>query len=682
LSAAAVDPITLEVLRETFSSIVREMRVTLVRTAYSSVLYEGEDFSCVLMDGDAQIVSMSKGQDHPLHIVPISWSMRSVREKFGDDIHPGDFFLHNDPYTGGTHLNDIAMIYPLFAAGRLFVFPVVRAHWGDVGGMSPGSLTGDATEIFQEGVRIPPIRIVDRGTPNQAALDLIFANMRGTRERMGDFDAMIGTCRKAAERVEALAARYGAPVVRSAVVELMDRAEQRMRRAIGALPDGEYSYESHLESGRVRLEPLSIRARVTVAGETITIDLTGTSPQTAAPTNVGPAMAPTGAFTIIKSFLDPGTDVNSGAFRPLTVITPRGTIVNADPPAPCGGMVEVKYGVETAVMGALAQALDGRVAGDLKGGGNHCYIGGPDPRTGETFIFYEYPAGGTGGFDGGDGSNTVRTWTESDMTTLQPIEAVEQLYPVRIESTRLRDDSGGPGRWRGGLGLTREVRVLVASSRLSVLAEKAVLPPFGVCGGAAGATNRFWVRRGDRPIQPSPLPGKVGGFPIETGDVVMMESSGGGGFGDPLERDPARVAADLAEGYVTPAAAEREYGVVWRAGRVDEVATRARRESLRAARPRVRLTPVSDLDTARGRLVRIDAETARRLGVVPGAIVELVSPRGAPLRAWVAALLPGNGGRAEIAPDALAMLSGGDRDMVEVRAVHSGVLCPVEPAAR
>jgi len=682
LSAAAVDPITLEVLRETFSSIVREMRVTLVRTAYSSVLYEGEDFSCVLMDGDAQIVSMSKGQDHPLHIVPISWSMRSVREKFGDDIHPGDFFLHNDPYTGGTHLNDIAMIYPLFAAGRLFVFPVVRAHWGDVGGMSPGSLTGDATEIFQEGVRIPPIRIVDRGTPNQAALDLIFANMRGTRERMGDFDAMIGTCRKAAERVEALAARYGAPVVRAAVVELMDRAEQRMRRAIGALPDGEYSYESHLESGRVRLEPLSIRARVTVAGEAITVDLTGTSPQTAAPTNVGPAMAPTGAFTIIKSFLDPGTDVNSGAFRPLTVITPRGTIVNADPPAPCGGMVEVKYGVETAVMGALAQALDGRVAGDLKGGGNHCYIGGPDPRTGETFIFYEYPAGGTGGFDGGDGSNTVRTWTESDMTTLQPIEAVEQLYPVRIESTRLRDDSGGPGRWRGGLGLTREVRVLVASSRLSVLAEKAVLPPFGVCGGAAGATNRFWVRRGDRPIQPSPLPGKVGGFPIETGDVVMMESSGGGGFGDPLERDPARVAADLAEGYVTPAAAEREYGVVWRAGRVDEVATRARRESLRAARPRVRLTPVSDLDTARGRLVRIDTETARRLGVVPGAIVELVSPRGAPLRAWVAALLPGNGGRAEIAPDALAMLSGGDRDMVEVRAVHSGVLCPVEPAAR
>lgn len=373
-----IDPITLEVLREALVSIVREMRVTLVRTAYSSILYEGEDFSCVLMDGQAQIVAMSRGQDHPLHIVPIGWSMKAVREKFGDDIHPGDIFLHNDPYTGGTHLNDVAMIYPLFLPsgehGRsddLFVFPVVRAHWGDVGGMSPGSLSGRATEIFQEGVRIPPIRILDRGRPNQAALDLIFSNMRGPRERQGDFHAMIGTCKKAAERIEALAARYGAATVRAAVAELMDRAEARMRRAIRTLRDGEYVYEAHLESGRERLEPLTVRAKVIVAGETITVDLTGTSPQTAGPTNVGPAMAPTGAFTIIKAFLDPGADVNSGAFRPLTVITPPGTIVNADPPAPCGGMVEVKYCVESAVMGALAQALGGKVTGDLKGGGNH-----------------------------------------------------------------------------------------------------------------------------------------------------------------------------------------------------------------------------------------------------------------------------------------------------------------------
>ena len=671
-----IDPITLEVVREAFVSIVREMRVTLVRTAYSSILYEGEDFSCVLMDGDAQIVAMGKGQDHPLHIVPIAWSMKAVREKFGDDIHPGDMFLHNDPYTGGTHLNDVALIYPLFADGRMFVFPVVRAHWGDVGGMSPGSLSGGATEIFQEGVRIPPIRIIDRGRPNEAALDLIFSNMRGPRERMGDFDAMIGTCKKAAERVEGLAAKYGTATVRAAVTELMDRAELRMRRAIGALRDGEYVYEAHLESGRERLEPLTVRARVTVAGETITVDLTGTSPQTAGPTNVGPAMAPTGAFTIIKSFLDPGSDVNSGAFRPLTVITPPGTIVNANPPAPCGGMVEVKYCVETAVMGALAPALDGKIAGDLKGGGNHCYVGGPHPRTGETFIFYEYPAGGTGGYDGGDGSNTVRAWTESDMTTLQPIEAIEQLYPVRVERTSVRENSGGPGRWRGGLGLTRAVRIQAPGTQLSVLAEKAVLPPFGVCGGAAGALNRFWILRDGEPIAPSALPGKVGAFPVEPDDILMMESSGGGGFGDPLERDLAMVSADVAEGYVTRDAAESIYGVVWRDDAIEAGATARRRSALRAARPRVRVTAAPDLESERGRAIRLDAETAGALAVGAGAVVELVNPRGAPLRAWVASLMPGNGGRAEVAASALRMLTISDGAEVEIRAVHSGSLTP------
>src|SRR5437867_11383789 len=306
-----IDPITLEVLREAFVSIVREMRVTLVRTAYSSILYEGEDFSCVLMDGGAQIVAMSRGQDHPLHIVPIGWSMKAVREKFGDDIHPGDVFLHNEPYTGGTHLNDVAMIYPLFADGELFVSPVVRAHWGDVGGMSPGSLSGRVTEIYQEGVRIPPIRIYERGRPNEAALELIFANMRGPREREGDFRAMIGTCRQAAERVEALLGRYGHATLQACVSELLDRAEQRMRQRIRELPPGQYAYEAYLEGGHDHLEPLRVRATVSVSGDSVTVDLTGTSAQTAGPTNVGPAMAPTGAFTILKAFLDPGGEINS-----------------------------------------------------------------------------------------------------------------------------------------------------------------------------------------------------------------------------------------------------------------------------------------------------------------------------------------------------------------------------------
>jgi N-methylhydantoinase B len=663
---SAVDPITLEVIGEALSSIVREMRITLVRTAYSSILYEGEDFSCVLMDGDAQIVAMSRGQDHPLHIVPIAWSMRAVRERFGDDIHEGDVFLHNDPYTGGTHLNDVAMIYPMFAGGELFLFPVVRAHWGDVGGMSPGSLSGRVTEIYKEGVRIPPIRVHERGRPNQAALELIFANVRGPEEREGDFRAMLGTCRKAAERVDALLARYGRTTLQAAIRELLDRAEQRMRRRIGQLPPGCYSYEAYLEGGRERLEPLRVRATVTVEAESVLVDLTGTAPQTAGPTNVGPAMAPTGAFTILKSFLDPGGEINSGAFRPLRVRAPEGTVVNAQRPAPCGGMVEVKYCVESAVMGALARAVAGKITGDLKGGGNHCYVGGPSPDGRGTFIFYEYPAAGTGAFDGGDGNNAVRAFTESDITTIQPVEAIEQKYPLRVERCALRVDSGGDGRWRGGLGLVREVRVLAPRALLSVLAEKGVLPPYGVCGGEAGAPNAFYVRRGAGAIEPSPLPGKVSGFPLEVGDVVIMETSGGGGYGDPLERDPARVAQDVRDGVIGRDTADVAYGVILDGESVDEAATRERRRLLSAGRTHVELRLTGALDETRVSGIVLGQALAERLGAGVGSVVELVDPEGAPLRLWVAAIEHGADGLALVSHATLGMLAAGSRRQIRL----------------
>ena len=668
---SAIDPITLEVVREALSSIVREMRVTLMRTAYSSILYEGEDFSCVLMDRDAQIVAMSRGQDHPLHIVPISWSMRAVRARFGDDIRPGDVFLHNDPYTGGTHLNDVAMIYPVFVDGALLLFPVVRAHWGDVGGMSPGSLSGQVTEIYQEGVRIPPIKVIDEGRPNDAALELIFGNVRVPGDREGDFRAMLGTCRKAAERVARLAARYGRAELADMMAELLDRAEARMVARIRELPRGDYRYEAYLEGGRDRWQPLRVRATMSIRGDAITVDLTGTSPQTAGPTNVGPAMAPTGAFTILKSFLDPGGDVNSGAFRPLSVIAPEGTIVNARRPAPCGGMVEVKYCVESAVMGALAQAMPGGVTGDIKGGGNHCYVGGRDPRTDGTFIFYEYPAGGTGAFEGGDGSSAVRTFTESDITTIQPVEAVEQKYPLRVERCALRPDSGGDGRWRGGLGLVREVRLLAPAAQLSVLAEKSLLPPYGVCRGLAGAPNRFRVRRNGEVVEPSPVPGKVSAFPLVAGDVVLMESSGGGGYGDPLERDPERVRADVAAGLVMAPTADAVYGVVLGPAGVDAAATAARRDALRAGRVVTALSARGAGGQAGVSTVGVSQGLARRLDLAPGDVIELVNPLGAPVRAWVDEVVPGGPGehRAWVSTETLTMLPSADR--LEVRKTYS-----------
>ena len=452
-----------------------------------------------------------------------------------------------------------------------------------------------------------------------------------------------------------------------------------MRERIRSLPDGEYRYEAYLEGGRERLTPLVIRARVVIAGDSVTVDLTGAAPQTAGPTNVGPAMAPTGAFTILKAFLDPGGEINSGAFRPLTVIAPEGSVVNARPPVPCGGMVEVKYCVESAVMGALAQAIAGKVTGDLKGGGNHCYVGGTDPRTGGTFIFYEYPAGGTGAFEGGDGSSTVRTFTESDITTIQPVEAVEQKYPLRVERLELRMDSGGDGRWRGGLGLRREVSLLAPEAQLSVLAEKNLLPPYGVCGGMSGAPNRFYVIRNGGEIEPSPLPGKVSGFPLRAGDLVVMETSGGGGYGDPLERDPVAVARDVAEGVISPAKAENVYGVVVRDGSVDQEETRRRRERLRQTRPTIRLHCHEGLKYKEGhRCCALTRQAAEKLGIEAGDLVEFASAGGAPLRAWVQVIADDASIQGYLSDDGLAILGIREGENVQIRTVlrHTKTLSP------
>jgi N-methylhydantoinase B len=375
-------------------------------------------------------------------------------------------------------------------------------------------------------------------------------------------------------------------------------------------------------------------------------------------------MAPTGAFTILKSFLDPGGEINSGAFRPLRVLAPEGTVVNARRPAPCGGMVEVKYCVESAVMGALARAVSGKVTGDLKGGGNHCYVGGP------TFIFYEYPAAGTGAWEGGDGNNAVRAFTESDITTIQPVEAIESKYPLRVESCALREDSGGPGRWRGGLGLVREVRVLAPDAQLSVLAEKGVLPPYGVCGGYAGDPNRFYVRRGGAAIEPSPLPGKVSGFPLAVDDVVVMETSGGGGYGDPLDRDPDHVARDVVDGTITSDVAERAYGVVLAGDVVDLAATRKHRDVLRAARVNVELRLTDALDETRVSGIILPPAVAARLGSRLGAVLELVDLRGAPLRLWIAAIAQSDGHHALVSTATLRMLGLAPGTRVEIRALR------------
>ena len=631
-----VDVITLELVRESLISVVQEMRINLTRTAFSSILYEGEDFSCVIMDPSGEIIAMSKGKDHPIHIFPVSVSLKTIRERFADDINPGDIFLHNDTYTGGTHLNDIAMAYPVFMGGDLTFFPVVRAHWPDVGGMTYGSISGQATEVYQEGVRIPPIRIYDRGTPNEAALEIMFSNMRIRREREGDFRAMLGTCRMAEARLNEVADRFGRENLKEAIGELMDRNERRMRRAITELPPGEYVHESYMEGGKTEMLPQRVFLTLTVAEDQLIADFTGTAPQSTSPNNVGPGLLPTGVFAVAKSFLDPGAEINHGSLRPVTVIAPVGTLVNCRLPAPCGGSVEATYAMEQAAMGALAPALGGRVTGDIKGGGNHTYIGGVSPITEEPYVFYEYPAGGVGAFDGHDGNNVVRSYFESDITPTQPVEAIENKYPLRIEYFGIREDSGGGGERRGGLGCRRAVRVLSDGAQFSAVSDHNIIPPFGVCGGLSGAPNRFSVIRDDVEVLPPSLPGKISAFPLLKGDLVLVQSAGGGGFGDRLERVPEEVLEDVREGYISLANAESIYGVVITGGYVDLGATRLRRDKLGGAVIAASVKPwEADEYQGGGRLCTLSAAAGGLLGVVDGDLVEMVNPNGAPLRGWV-----------------------------------------------
>jgi len=629
-----IDPITLEVLNESLIAIVREMRANMVRTAYSSIIYEGHDFSCVLVDGEGQLVAMA--EDNPVHIFPVPMEVGEMLNRFGGKIHPGDVFLHNDPYTGGTHLNDVAMISPLFGGGEMTIYPVVRAHWGDVGGTTPGSISGKNTEILHDGIRIPILKVIERGELNQGIVDLLFHNMRVPEERRGDFFAMLATCHTAHRRLEELAEKYGWGIVLAAKQRLLERAEASMRRRIAAIPDGESDFEHFMDHDGHSLDPIRISVKVAISGDELAVDFSGTDAQNEGAYNVGPAMAPSAAFSVIKAFLDPKGAVNQGAFRPLEIVTEPGSLLDARYPASCAGSMEVSHAIVSALIGALGRFAPNAVTGDLKGTSNHIYIGGNDPQSGKPFLFYEFPAGGTGGFAEHDGNNATRNFTEGDFSSIQSIEVIEHAHPLKLRRVSLREDSGGAGVRRGGLGLRREVEVLADNALLSISSDKNVIPPFGVFGGGPGSPNRFVVERNGEILLPSETPGKAAGFRLLRGDVVVIETSGGGGFGDPLERDPEWVLSDTMAGYVSKEGALRNYGVQIQDSAVDEEQTFLLRRTIRLSRKLLKAVQKKTLHrkTSRRRC-HINPESAKNLNLAQGALVEIRGRLGAPLRAWV-----------------------------------------------
>ena len=657
------DLVQLELIRESLVAVVNEMRANIIHSSYAPIIYEGHDFSCALMSADGRQVAQGLA-DHPIHIFAVPYSTQQVVATFKNDINEGDLFLHNDPYTGGTHLNDVLMLQPVFFDGRLGMFAAMRCHWNDVGGMTPGSLSGRVNEIIQEGIRIEPTKICDRGQINEPFMNLLFNNMRARSERLGDFNAMVGTGRKAEEHLQRLFTRFGGGLL-SGIEELIERSERQLRAKILERPDGDYYAEGYIESDGTNPDPLVVKLKLTVQGDEIIADFTGTSKQTNGPTNCGPAMALNAVGTIVKSFLDPRTPINQGSFNPITVISDEGTFINARNDAPCGGMAECKFLIDSVVASAMGKVAPEMIVGDLKGGANHVIISGTD-SLGDNYIHYEWPAGGTGASDGTDGSNAVRSFNEGDFNSIQSVETVEGQFPLRVERCELREGMCGDGEFRGGFGLRRDVKILSGRGSLSVISEKNVIPPYGVEGAANGAANRFTVIRDGEIVEPSDMPGKVSGFALSPGDVVREETAGGGGYGDPLKRKPETVLADVVERYLSDADAENRFGVVIREGVVDEKATDALRAKMADDRVLVPLELANEeMNDGPRRQFRLPKQLALKFQVKEGDLIELVTGKGAPLRAW--AKIAGEGNAVAVSATSMDIMGTTPGDSVLMR---------------
>jgi N-methylhydantoinase B len=634
-----VDPITLEVVTEGMIAIVREMRATVTRTAYSSAVYELDDFSCGLFAPDGELVAQFN--DIPSHVIPAPWGVRCTMDDFGDDIHPGDIFILNDSYRGGTHLNDVTILYPVFYNGKLFMLPMVRSHWGDVGGTEPGSYSGEATNIFQEGVRIPPIKLYERGKVNSAALAIILSNMRQPDVRLGDIHSAIGACKIAESRVLKMLEKYGEDVVSECIKLDLDRSEKRLRDRIAKLPDGQYVYEDYLEYFDDGVfDPVLMRVTLTIDGDNLTADFAGSNPQVPGPVNTSLAVAGAGIFVGVKATLDAGGTVNGGLFRPLHFKAPEASIVDVRPDAPAGAHAEVRKRAVSVALGALAQVIPDLVSGDLCGTSFPNNMGGFSKRRGRTWAYLEVPAGGNGGLKTTDGSSAFVNVDHGNVRSILTAEVLEQDIPFMVTSCELRTDSGGEGESRGGLGMRRELQLVEDEARYSVLSDRAVIPPYGMGMGAHASAQvraRLVVNGETRALR---NPGKVTGVGLKRGHSVIMESAGGGGYGDPLRRAPDKVKQDVDAGYVSVERARERYGVCLLAsGDIDHAATEMQRHKLR--KERIFLPIEADESDqfegwrGRHRVLRISRALADRLNVADADLVELKGKNPAPLRAWI-----------------------------------------------
>jgi N-methylhydantoinase B/oxoprolinase/acetone carboxylase alpha subunit len=554
VSVRTVDPITQEIVGNALASIADEMATTIFRTAHSTVVRDGMDFSAAVCDANGETVAQAVTV--PFHLGSVPHALETLRAKWGDRMRPGDVFVMNDPFDGGIHLQDIFVFRPVFLDDALIGYATTTAHHADVGGRLPGSAACDNTEIFQEGIRLPWLKLYDEGEPVGVVFEVIRANVRIPRMTLGDLAAQVAATTVAERALQELARRYGAGRLAELMTGLVEHTEQLVRQEIAAWPDGTASFTDYLDSDGIERRDVPISATVTIEGDELTVDLTESAPMVAGALNSTRSFIQACVYQAVRSALEVEVPNTSGAFRPIHVLTKPGTIAHVVMPGASSMRGVTGFRALDAVQGALAQLVPDRVpaAGE---GGNTLAVFGAERADGSRFIFYELVVGTWGGTPRGDGNDGLTN--PASLAANIPVEVAEWEFPIRIERYGLVPDSGGAGRYRGGLAVERAWRCLTPGTSLIIRSDRSAHPPYGLHGGRPGSlSSNLLVRAaGEEEMLPSMV-----STTIEAGDLYVHRTAGGGGWGDPRERDPERIAADVADGKVTADAAKELYG--WR----------------------------------------------------------------------------------------------------------------------
>ncbi len=516
------DPVTLEIYKNLFSSVAEEMGVTLGRTAYSPNIKERRDYSCAVFDGRGRMIAQAL--HIPVHLGSMPLSVQYAIEKV--EMHRGDVVLLNDPYNGGTHLPDITAISPVFQAGfrEPIFFAANRAHHADVGGMVPGSMPL-STDIFQEGIRIPPVKVYNRGKLDRGVMDLLLCNVRTPHERRGDLEAQLAANSLGTQRLLEILNKYGREEVTFYMEQLLAYAERMMRAAIREIPNGSYSFEDYMDDDGIENKPVKIRVAITVKGDEAVVDFSGSYPQVKGSINSCYAITLSAVFYVFRCLARMDIPSNSGCMAPIRVIAPKGSIVDANfPSAVAGGNVETSQRITDVLLGALSKALPERIPAASSGTMNNVTIGGYDPVKKANFTYYETIGGGMGARPDSDGIDAIHTHMTNTLNT--PIEAIGHTYPFRVTNYSIRKASGGRGKFRGGCGIRREYE-LFCDAQVSILSERREHYPYGLKGGEPGKRG---VNRLVRGKYSKRLPSKVN-FYARKGDRIVILTPGGGGFG-------------------------------------------------------------------------------------------------------------------------------------------------------